>query len=93
MTNDSLWRAIMELEGQELIFLELKYCERCGGLWLRTAGTEDLYCASCAMEMFNLARPMKRRYGPRFAANHKTELNNAIHHEPLAMVSGNGGNA
>jgi Zn-finger nucleic acid-binding protein len=83
----------MELEGQDLIFLELKYCERCGGLWLRTAGTEDLYCSSCAIEMFNLARPMKRRYGPRFAANHKTELNNAIHHGPLAIVSGKGGNA
>jgi hypothetical protein len=25
LTSDSLWRAIMELEGQELIFLELKY--------------------------------------------------------------------
>jgi Zn-finger nucleic acid-binding protein len=83
----------MELEGQELIFLELKYCERCGGLWLRMAGTDDLYCASCAIEMLNLARPLKRKYGPRMAANHKTDLDNAMHYGPLTIVSGNGGNA
>jgi hypothetical protein len=28
--------------------LELKYCERCGGLWLRPQGAEAVYCASCA---------------------------------------------
>lgn len=28
--------------------LELKYCERCGGLWLRPQGGEAVYCASCA---------------------------------------------
>ena len=28
--------------------LELKYCERCGGLWLRPQGGAAVYCASCA---------------------------------------------
>ena len=28
--------------------LELKYCEQCGGLWLRRQGSERCYCASCA---------------------------------------------
>jgi hypothetical protein len=28
--------------------LELKYCERCGGLWLRPQGTDAVYCAACA---------------------------------------------
>ena len=28
--------------------LELKYCERCGGLWFRPLGAEAVYCASCA---------------------------------------------
>lgn len=27
--------------------LELKYCERCGGLWLRPRDSEAVYCATC----------------------------------------------
>ena len=27
--------------------LELKYCEQCGGLWLRRRGSEECYCAAC----------------------------------------------
>jgi LSD1 subclass zinc finger protein len=29
------------------ILVELKYCERCGGLWLRPEGTSGVFCASC----------------------------------------------
>lgn len=29
--------------------VELKYCERCGGLWLRPQKTEGVYCASCTL--------------------------------------------
>ena len=29
------------------IHVELKYCERCGGLWLRPQGTEGVYCGGC----------------------------------------------
>lgn len=31
--------------------VELKYCERCGGLWLRTVGVAEVYCAGCGREM------------------------------------------
>jgi len=31
--------------------LELKYCERCGGLWLRPAGESRVYCAPCTREV------------------------------------------
>ena len=34
--------------------LELKYCERCGGLWLRPIRTETIYCASCAAAVNDL---------------------------------------
>ena len=34
--------------------LELKYCERCGGLWLRPQLAETVYCASCAEAMREL---------------------------------------
>jgi hypothetical protein len=34
------------MEGDE-IQVGLKYCERCGGLWLRPQGADGVYCASC----------------------------------------------
>jgi hypothetical protein len=34
------------MEGSE-IQVELKYCERCGGLWLRRQGTNGVYCGGC----------------------------------------------
>jgi len=34
--------------------LELKYCERCGGLWLRPVGGQEIYCVNCAGAMAEL---------------------------------------
>ncbi len=34
--------------------LELKYCERCGGLWLRPAGHAEAYCPPCARGLADL---------------------------------------
>jgi hypothetical protein len=34
--------------------LELKYCERCGGLWLRPTGGGQVYCAVCGRAMAEL---------------------------------------
>ncbi len=34
----------------------LKYCERCGGLWLRPDGAADPYCPACARFMAELPR-------------------------------------
>jgi Zn-finger nucleic acid-binding protein len=31
-----------------VIQLELKYCERCGGLWLRPRGSEVVFCNRCS---------------------------------------------
>lgn len=45
---------IGRMEGQEMQ-VELKYCERCGGLWLRPQRTEGVYCASCQARL--AARP------------------------------------
>jgi hypothetical protein len=41
------------MEGFEdgCIQLELKYCERCGALWLRPKGSDLVFCASCALSM------------------------------------------
>jgi hypothetical protein len=34
--------------------LELKYCERCGGLWLRPVGGGQIYCVECGRSMAEL---------------------------------------
>lgn len=38
---------------QDLILLELKYCERCGGLWLRNHGSDEVYCPTCSETMLH----------------------------------------
>lgn len=56
---------------KELRF-ELKYCERCGGLWLRPVGGGQVYCAGCWREMEQLPpgskepEPAKMQRGPRW---------------------------
>lgn len=41
----------MEFEITEAIEVELKYCERCGGLWLRPRGVREVYCHGCIPRM------------------------------------------
>ena len=55
------------LGAQAYIELGLKYCERCGGLWLRPRGSAGVYCRQCHCIMANLPRPRLRRGGPRNA--------------------------
>ena len=55
----------MEPEKVEVLQLELKYCERCGGLWLRVRGTQDAYCASCAGAMSEVAIGRRSKRPPR----------------------------
>jgi hypothetical protein len=45
----------MEAKAVEIIQLELKYCERCGGLWLRVKGDPETYCAACALAVSDFA--------------------------------------
>jgi len=58
----------------EVRFLELKYCERCGGLWLREKGETQVYCAPCALEVAELPAPTKRRMRPRLPVSDKIDL-------------------
>jgi hypothetical protein len=41
------------------VYLQLKYCERCGSLWLRPDGTATPYCPTC--EPFLAALPVRTR--------------------------------
>jgi hypothetical protein len=38
--------------------MELKYCEHCGGLWVREGGG-GVYCDKCSREDFGVADPEK----------------------------------
>jgi uncharacterized Zn finger protein (UPF0148 family) len=40
--------------------MELKYCERCGGLWVRQTGTTEVYCQSCQRIVDELPVPKKK---------------------------------
>jgi hypothetical protein len=83
--------AIMEIGDPELVQLELKYCERCGGLWLRLRGAPDVYCAACAEEMFDLPSPPKKTTRPRLPVNHKVEIK--AQRAEIVVICGAGGNA
>jgi hypothetical protein len=50
---------------QEELRFELKYCERCGGLWLRPAGGGQTYCVGCARQMGELPPPSEERTSSR----------------------------
>ena len=50
----------METFDSNAIQMELKYCERCGALWLRLRESDLVYCASCTVILAGIAR------GPRF---------------------------
>jgi hypothetical protein len=81
--------AFMEIEGLEIVRLELKYCERCGGLWMRTWGTDEIYCPTCAVEMSDLP-PVRRRTRPFLLVDDRVDIKNEC--ELLAEFSGEGGN-
>jgi hypothetical protein len=47
---------IGRMEGGE-IQVELKYCERCGGLWLRPQGADGVYCTGCRASLAAMPNP------------------------------------
>ena len=60
----------MEVRGSAAVIqLELKYCERCGGLFLRQLGIGEVYCAACAEQMVDSRSMPKARSRPRLPVN------------------------
>jgi hypothetical protein len=56
------------------VALELKYCERCGGLWLRTLGDEESYCENCRAALAAWPRMGGRRRAVRHGVRRETAL-------------------
>jgi 3-deoxy-D-arabino-heptulosonate 7-phosphate (DAHP) synthase class II len=47
--------------GEVAVAWELKYCERCGGLWIRRQGQDVVYCGGCRDRMKALLGTRRRR--------------------------------
>jgi len=47
-------------EEKKQVRMELKYCEHCGGLWVRESGAGEVYCESCRPKVDDLPVPKKR---------------------------------
>lgn len=74
--------------GWELIRLELKYCERCGGLWMRTRGSHDVYCALCVLQLKEFPAARGRRKS-RALINDRIEITGQRANWPEACGGGN----
>jgi Zn-finger nucleic acid-binding protein len=51
----------MQTDSVEMLEIELKYCERCGGLWLRPLGMREVYCRTCVPLMADLPLSSRKR--------------------------------
>ncbi len=51
----------MDTIDSNAIHLELKYCERCGALWLRPADSDLIFCSHCSVMLAGLARDPRFR--------------------------------
>jgi hypothetical protein len=82
-----------ENENENEVRVELKYCEHCGGLWVRERGAGVVFCERCQPKVDEL--PMRKKKpgrirlprGPRTVA----EEYGAVLDEKLADLDGVGG--
>ncbi len=44
----------MEISDAKILRMELKYCERCGGLWVRPLVSGEVYCSQCVAQVLDL---------------------------------------
>ena len=81
-------KAIMEVD---IVEVELKYCERCGSLWLREQGTRDVYCEACAAKLAEFPSHRRKR-GPHTERKRDSDIEGGCY-DGLAFICGEGGNA
>jgi hypothetical protein len=48
-------------QDSQVVHLELKYCERCGSLWLREADSRGIYCERCEAAVDRMAPSTRHR--------------------------------
>ena len=68
--------------------LELKYCERCGGLWLRFQGDNRVYCAACRNRLAELPGTAEERHSsPRLPRPKRADIECGAQIETLQGVA------
>jgi hypothetical protein len=82
----------MEIGDLEITRLELKYCERCGKLWLRQRGTGRVYCEACTSEIPYFPLCGRRLSRPRMPVKVQAEIGSQDGTVRF-IVSGGGGQA
>jgi hypothetical protein len=72
----------MQTNTDAIIRLELKYCEQCGGLWLRVEKTKQSYCGDCARKVRELpARKLDNRRSEGSGPKLRQARRAAVHRE------------
>ena len=82
----------MEIDAFELIRMELKYCERCGGLWVRERASAEIYCANCAAALEELQGGAARRFHRTRGCDTKLDINSQSE-KPWLLLCVEGGHA
>ncbi len=72
----------MEVSDGVVIQLELKYCERCGGLFLRQKGPGDVFCGSCVCRKAGLPSLRRPRRQTGLAMKLGARLKFKVHERP-----------
>ena len=72
----------MEVDNLEIVQLELKYCECCGGLWLRPTGSSQVECAACAARFRRTFERAARSRRARLPCFRKLDLESAASDVP-----------
>jgi Zn-finger nucleic acid-binding protein len=54
--------------------VELKYCEHCGGLWVRERGAGTVYCERCQPKVADLPAPKMKRRRPALPVRSRTTV-------------------
>ena len=77
--------SLLEAKGTAV---ELKYCERCGALWVRPQGNSEVYCGSCRVRMAEILRPVEERpRRPRLPRPNPEDLQAQVQIEYLQAVT------
>jgi hypothetical protein len=58
--------------------MELKYCERCGRLWLRSSLTAEVYCENCLPVVDELPAPRLTRTSPQLPVGPRSLVDEEI---------------
>jgi hypothetical protein len=54
--------------------VEMKYCERCGALWVRAIGSRNVYCCRCERQMRELPLAGQQKAGMRRRPTNSSDL-------------------